>query len=71
MSRQPWFGRKRVVGWGLTPISWQGWLLTAVYIAIVVVLGATLASRQAWLFATLIVIATVLYLLVALLTREN
>lgn len=65
----PWFGRKRY-GWGLRPVSWQGWLLTIVYIAIVVALGATLASSQRWLFATGVIVATALYLLVAYLTRE-
>lgn len=65
----PWFRRKKF-GWGLEPTSWQGWLLTIVYAAIAITLGATLASSQVWLFATLFVIATALYLLVAFLTRE-
>jgi hypothetical protein len=64
----PWFGRKRF-GWGLQPVSWQGWTLTIVYVAIVVILGATLASSQGWLFATIFAIVTALYLLVAFLTR--
>ena len=65
----PWFGRKRF-GWGLQPISWQGWVLTIAYVAIAVTLGATLASSQLWLFATLFVIVTALYLLVAYLTKD-
>jgi hypothetical protein len=64
-----WFGRKRW-GWGLQPTSWQGWALTIVYVAIAITLGATLASSQVWLFATLFVSATALYLLIAFLTRE-
>ena len=64
-----WFGRKRF-GWGLRPISWQGWLLTIVYVAILVALGATVASSQGWLFVTAFVISTALYLLVAYLTKE-
>ena len=70
MPQQPWFGRKRY-GWGLTPISWQGWALTAAYIAIAVVLGFTLAGRQTILFWTLLAIATVVYGLIAFLTREG
>ena len=65
----PWFGRKRW-GWGLRPISWQGWMLTIAYAAIAIILGVTLASSQGWLFATLFAIATALYLLVAVLTRD-
>lgn len=33
MSTKHWFGRKRY-GWGWTPITWQGWLSLAVFIAI-------------------------------------
>jgi hypothetical protein len=65
----PWFGRKRS-GLGPRPISWQGWFLTIVYVAVLVALGATLASSQLWLFATLFVIVTALYLLVAYLTKD-
>lgn len=63
-----WFGRKRV-GWGLRPTSWQGWLLTVVFIAALMTLGATLAASQPWIFATAVVIATGLFVLVAFLTR--
>ena len=65
----PWFGRKRF-GWGLRPISWQGWLLTIAFVAIVLALDATLASSQSWLFATLVAVVTALFLLVAYLTKE-
>jgi hypothetical protein len=65
----PWFRRKRF-GWGLQPISWQGWVMTIAYVAIVITLGATLAASQGWLFATLFAIVTALYLLVAFLTRD-
>ena len=65
----PWFGRKRF-GWGLRPISWQGWVLTIAYVAIAVTLGATLASSQGWLFATLLIIVTALVLLVVYLTKD-
>ncbi len=30
--RTPWFGPK-TVGWGWTPVTWQGWALTVVFIA--------------------------------------
>ena len=65
----PWFGRKRY-GWGLRPVSWQGWALTIAYVAIVLAVGITLAASQVWLFATVFAIATAIYLLVAYLTRD-
>jgi hypothetical protein len=65
----PWFGRKRY-GWGLRPISWQGWLLTVAYLALMFAAGLTLAQGQGWLFAAVFVVATAIYLLIAYLTRE-
>ncbi|MHA3702737.1 hypothetical protein ACXR2U_11190 [Jatrophihabitans sp. YIM 134969] len=41
--RRPWFGPSRR-GWGLWPRAWQGWALTALGLAVVVVL-VVLASR--------------------------
>lgn len=36
-NRRAWFGPKRV-GWGLRPQTWQGWLVTAAVIVVIVVL---------------------------------
>lgn len=35
-----WFKRK-VYGWGWTPVRWQGWLLTLVYIALISIILVT------------------------------
>jgi hydrogenase/urease accessory protein HupE len=35
-----WFKRKRY-GWGWYPVSWQGWLVTALYAGIIIALGFT------------------------------
>jgi hypothetical protein len=64
-----WFGPKRY-GWGLTPTSWQGWLLTAVFVAVVIVLAVTLAATQIWLYLALLAIATAVFITVAYLTRQ-
>ena len=34
--KHPWFGPKRMMGWGWTPISWEGWLVTVVCLAVVI-----------------------------------
>ncbi len=42
MTDRPWFKRK-TYGWGWTPVSWQGWLVTlglVVVITVIVRLGA-------------------------------
>ena len=64
-----WFRPKRY-GWGLTPSSWQGWLLTAAYVAVVLVLALTLAEKQIAIFLTVIAILTAVFLVVAYLTKE-
>ncbi len=33
-SKEIWFKRKKY-GWGWTPFTWQGWLVTLVYIALI------------------------------------
>jgi len=64
----PSFRPKRF-GLGLTPSSWQGWLVTGAYVAAIILLGFTVAASQPWVFWTLFVLTTVAYLLVAFLTR--
>lgn len=36
-----WFKRK-LYGWGWTPVTWQGWLVTALYIALLAAFGLTI-----------------------------
>jgi len=42
MTKRPWFGPKRF-GWGWRPVSWQGWLVTVLFAAVVV--WASIAFR--------------------------
>ena len=70
MAGRPWFGPRRY-GWGLKPASWQGWVLTGVYVAAVFALAITLATPQPWVFWTLLALATVAYFLIANLTRDG
>jgi hypothetical protein len=67
---RPWF-RQRRYGLGFTPASWPGWVLTGAYVAVVFVLGTTLAESQPAVFWTVFGLATVAYLGVAFLTRDG
>lgn len=40
-----WFKRK-VYGWGWTPVTWQGWLLTGVLLALIVVFASTIDENS-------------------------
>ncbi len=42
----PWFGPKRGFGWGWTPVAWQGWLATAVFLAFILFLTYGPAFRH-------------------------
>lgn len=68
MTGRPWFRPKRY-GLGFSPASWQGWVLTAAYVGAVFALAITLSTPQPWIFWTLLATATVVYFLVAFLTR--
>lgn len=66
-TNKPWFGPKRVTGWGWSPVSWQGWAVSGVFLVLVAV------SLIAWPGAagSLVVVGLVVVLvLVALLTGD-
>ena len=44
LTSQPWFGPK-TFGWGWTPVSWQGWLLSALCVVVVVLCSLVLRNR--------------------------
>jgi hypothetical protein len=67
LTQRPWFGPRRF-GWGWTPYSWHGWVVTAVFLA-GIILG------EVFLHGTLklgVVIALfVLYLAICVFTGER
>lgn len=69
MSRA-WFGRKRV-GWGLRPVSWQGWAVTALYVLLVLGLGSGLSAHHFALFLSALVVLSAVYLVVARATSSG
>jgi hypothetical protein len=42
-TKRYWFGPKRI-GFGIGPRSWQGWLVMAIYVALVIMLKQWLPS---------------------------
>lgn len=56
VTKTAWFGPKRW-GWGWSPASWQGWVVTAVFALVGQVLKHVLPPRRAVL-ATLAMAAT-------------
>ena len=34
VTEKPWFGSKRYIGWGWTPVSWEGWAAIGAFIVL-------------------------------------
>jgi uncharacterized membrane protein YphA (DoxX/SURF4 family) len=46
IGEKAWFGPKSF-GWGLTPVSWEGWVLTAGVVVLCVAVAVELPERTA------------------------
>lgn len=66
MTSKAWFGPKRVAGWGWSIRTWQGGVVTAIFLALLFV------SFQLWPGSRLLLGCTLigLYLVVVLLTGD-
>jgi hypothetical protein len=58
-----WFKSKRY-GWGWTPLTWQGWVVTGAYVGLIVLSAVAFPPRQ----STFAFVASVLGLSVVLVT---
>jgi hypothetical protein len=69
MSDGPeWFAPKRY-GYGATPITWQGWVLTFGFVAITILVAIGFAQRPIVLFAILVPLVVVFMVIGARTTR--
>lgn len=67
-----WFKRK-LYGWGWTPVTWQGWLVLLVYVCLILLLSLTVdegASSNRIVFTFLVPLA-VLTLALLLITYKK
>jgi hypothetical protein len=46
IGEKPWFGPRRA-GWGFAPVSWEGWAVIAVFVAIAIAKGTSPGGRRA------------------------
>ena len=69
-DRPEWFSAKRY-GYGTAlPISWQGWLVMAIYF-VVVIGGAFLFAKRPVILLSIIFPATVIFLVIAARTTKG
>ena len=52
---RPWFGPRRF-GWGWTPVTWQGWVVTLVFVAAMVLCAFLLPGTVAKVVADVVLI---------------
>lgn len=70
-----WFKRK-IFGWGWTPVTWQGWLVTFIYLILIIVFSLTIddnspISEIFFTFLLPVVLLTVAFIRIAYKTGEK
>ena len=45
MTKEIWFKRK-TYGWGWTPATWQGWVITGLYLILAITFASTLDAES-------------------------
>ena len=59
LTKHPWFGPKRI-GWGWRPVSWEGWLATALCAAAVIASGIVFNGTATFVYVTLAAVTALL-----------
>jgi hypothetical protein len=66
VTKKAWFGPKRFVGWGWSIVSWEGGLVTLLFLGLVVACAVILQGGS----RIPVVVLLVLYLVVIVLTGD-
>ena len=56
LVEKPWFGPRKIAGWGWSPASWQGWVVIAVFIVAIAACAFLLPSTAAKVVADIVLI---------------
>lgn len=62
-GKRPWFGPKRI-GWGYSPRTWQGWLVSALMVAAIIIAGAV-GKGKPWFFIVVVAAIAVPLVIIA------
>jgi hypothetical protein len=60
LGKKLWFAAKGTLGWGWTPVSWEGWLVVVVFAAAILVVSAVVHGAASVTPIFLLVVALVL-----------
>lgn len=64
-NKRTWFGARRV-GYGYSPQTWQGWVVTAVLLIFLVITAELTKGHSPWFFAAIVVVILVPLVIVAI-----
>jgi hypothetical protein len=67
LTKKRWFGPKKW-GWGWRPVTWQGWLVVLVYVALIALLARDVKNLDQTTFFIILALATIILIIVAYLT---
>ena len=68
LTKKLWFGKK-IIGWGLRPVSWEGWVVTLIFL-IVVVLDFVYFRKNTFSI-TIFILVVIVFVAIAFLTGEK
>lgn len=60
LVNKPWFGPRRFPGWGWSPVTWQGWLVTAVFLVAILLCAFLLPGATIKVIVEVVLVALLL-----------
>lgn len=71
-----YWSKRRVYGWGWVPATWQGWVLTAAYLILIIIISFRLTKMDTWqdalrFFVLPLVVLTGIFIFIAYKTGES
>ncbi len=75
-GKPEWF-KKKVLGWGLTPVSWQGWVYALVWAGVItgpftyMIVNEMIVQSIVWLVAGILAITYDVYLILQAMEAEE
>jgi MFS superfamily sulfate permease-like transporter len=70
--KEPWFGKKRI-GWGIRPITWQGWMLSLIFLVIIIGLSLLVLVNYnyVWQLESINLLVIFVFILIAYMTTDK
>lgn len=59
ITKHPWFGPKRI-GWGWRPVSWEGWFVTVLIVAVVIAACIAFGSSSMTIYVSVAAVAALI-----------